>query len=188
MKKCILLLVIALQAIPLFASPSASGKNLITYDDFLIQVDEGNIESITFTSSSRPERIEGVLADGNNFIVVHNLLRHDESFKSKMTQAGVNIVEKPQSKAGLFGVLLSLFIPVLIWSGVNIIVIMWLIRGNRKLNTIIDRLILVLPTDCLSCGEVIQAGESTCSKCGWSYKRNSEQSPAGDVLKDAHEE
>jgi len=42
----------------------------------------------------------------------------------------------------------------------------------RKLRTQPDNGEVALPlhTECLSCGEIMQAGEATCAKCGWSYK------------------
>jgi len=100
-------------------SRAAAGQ-AIAYSDFIRQVDEGNVRSVTMTSTAdRNSLISGRLADGNAFSTT---APGDAQVSSKLIEKGVDVQVKSDEGSSIWLLMLYNSLPLLLIIGISFFV------------------------------------------------------------------
>ena len=100
-----------------FDSGSAAQGEPLAYSQFMQQVNEGNVRSVTIaTSSSGNSTITGKLADGKQFRTV---APPQSNVADKLVEKGVGVSVKPEEQASLWQYILLQSLPFLLILGIS---------------------------------------------------------------------
>jgi cell division protease FtsH len=101
-------------------SSTANAGSQIAYSDFIRQVDEGNVRSVTMsTTSAGNSMITGRLSDGGTF---HTTAPGDASVSTKLLERGVDVQVKAEEGSSIWLLMLYNSLPLLLIIGISFFV------------------------------------------------------------------